>query len=439
MEARQKLGFALLVVSLILAWGSADAWGDVTGSFEMHLGLPTQSLASEIGMLEFDLQHEINLTVALSGLRTTFHSHFGLAGVEDVILISDIVIGSLDLESQMVFGRFDSGDPIPDKDKLAFIKKRVTARISLGGVRLQSLAMFEDTNFPQTSQFAFGDVLSLRGQTTSGINVTARTGICATKGSNTIKKHSWPYSVDPDCYSTPKPDLIFNFEDLNISGVPLGEGLTGDAAVTCNPPPPGQRLVTGPEADDDDDGAIDEDPEDDVDNDNDGQIDEDPPKFRSFPGTCEMINTLRFSGGIVPISGSVFWKDVFTFGFGGARMTLSSGVGTLRLRLDDTGNLNLVSVELAPVLNPDANPASLRIRGSLSPGKGLTSGSVGLRVSRDGFDFDARANFSGGPPASFRNARFRIGTTIGQIDVETSATFTLDGLARSDTYLTLSF
>jgi len=429
MSAVQKLGYGLLVGVLLIAGGSADAWGDVTGSFGVHLGIPTHSLPSEIGLLEFDLQEEINLTVALSGLRTTVHSHFGLAGVEDVIITIAAMIGSFDLQSEMVFGRFDAGDPIPDKDELAFIKKRVTAELFLGGVRFRSLAIVEDTNFPQTPRFAFGDVLSLTGQTTSGITVTARTGICASKGANRIKKHSWPYSVNPHCYSTPKPDLLFDFEDLTISGVPLGQNLTGDVAVECLPP----AAVT--QVDNDGDGSINEDPIDIIDNDNDGKVDEDSPET---PG-CQMINVLRFSGGPIPIDGRFLWKDLFTFEFGGARFALTSGVGTLRFAIDGTGDLNLVSVELAPVLNPESNPAKLRVRGSLSPGKGLTSGSVGLLISRNGVDFETRANFSGGPPAEFSNVVFSLSTALGQIDLQTSATFTVEGLSRSDTELTLTF
>ena len=425
------IAFALAFA--FMAGFAFSAQADVTGSFSTHIGVTPQGVQtpSEVQPLDFDIQNGINITVVISGLSTTLHSHFGLAGVEDVQLTYAATLGALDINGQFVFGRFTGvcqadtsligGDgsqcipgfrvnnPYPLTDDLLFIKKRVNTSISLGGVSFSNLAMFEDVNWPNTlnntthqtsdQEFAFGDVLTLSGQTPSGVSINATTGICASLSPNVIKKHDWQYEVNPDCAASAegnqgtKPELMFDFEKLNISGVPVASGVTASANVTC--------VQTT---------------------------------------KCTMTNTFAFSGmGPVPFSASFIFTDLFSLAFSGADLTISSGPATFVLELDDTGQLTSVDLDLATTLNPDTNPATFTIDSSFTPGVGLSSADVGLSISRSNVDFGITASFAGGPPANFDEVSFSLGTAVGPVDISTSATFGAFGFDSSDTTLTINF
>src|SRR3990172_1345409 len=121
------------------------------------------------------------------------------------------------------------GDGVVD-NAVGFVKKRIEMELNIAGITLTNLALFEDVDFPdingtnnhehdhasgdgtqvyfvgqtnntvddQTPTYGFGDVITLSGQTVSGITVTGSTTICAS-GTNTIKKRSWPYEVNKAC------------------------------------------------------------------------------------------------------------------------------------------------------------------------------------------------------------------------------------------------
>ena len=381
--------------ALFVGIGSVSAQADVTGDFTTHIVMipaGEQTPSSEVGMLEFDLQNEINLSLVISGFRTTFHGHFGLAGVEDMILTMAVLIGSLDLETQMVFGRFDNDDTIPDKEQLTFIKKRVTTTFNFGGVTLKNLAIFEDTNFPQTPELAFGDVMTISGQTTSGVSIEAQSGICADTTTNAIKKHTWSFSVVPECHQEPKPELAYTYEKLTISGIPISAGMTGKAVIECI------------------------------------QVQ-----------ACELTQTILVSGGVVPLSATFTIEDLFTFTFGTATLTFSSGPGSLAITFDDTGQISLIVVRLAPTINPDTNPATLNVFGNVQPGEGLTSGSIGIEVTRGPLTFEADANFSEGPPASFSGVDFSVDATIDLLEVEATLSFEPGEMVEIESFWTVSF
>ncbi len=394
-QQRRNACILLGGLAVILGIGAVDASADVTGSFTTHIVMMPagdQSPASEVGMLEFDLQNEIDLSLVVSGFRTTFHGHFGLAGVEDVILTMSVLIGSLDVETQMVFGRFDDDDTIPDKDQISFIKKRVTTAFNFGGVTLKNLAIFEDTNFPQTPEHAFGDVMTISGQTISGVSIKAQSGICADTTPNAIKKHTWSFSVVPECHQEPKPDLLYTYEKLTINGIPISSSITGKAVVECI------------------------------------QVQ-----------ACELTQTILVSGGIVPLSATFTIEDLFTFSFGTATLTFSSGPGSLSVTFDDTGDISQIGVQLAPTINPDTNPATLDIDGNVEPGAGLTSGSIGIEVTRGLLTFEADANFTDGPPATFDGVDFSVDATIDFVEIEATLAFEPGQMVEIESFWTVNF
>ena len=420
-------------IAAILAFGAFTAHADVTGSFSTHVQFFPQTTSTEISALDFDIQNEINLTVLISGLSTTLHSHFGLAGIEDVALTYAATLGALDITGTFVFGRFAGAcgfavgatcfvptwDVVPDKDDLHFIKKRVETSISLGGVSFSNLAMFEDTNFRQTEAigpsndpadtspilsqtpaYAFGDVISLSGQTPSGVSISAKTGICAELAPNVIKKHDWQYRVNEDCADdtvgeAEKPNLAFDFETLNISGIPVASGVTSSANITC-----------------------------------------------TFVTDCTLTNSFSFSGvGPVPFTVDFSFTDLFTFTFGGATLTFSTGAGTIEVDVTSTGTIAAVAIDLSTTLNPDTNPATFNVNAGFTPGVGLNGADVSLAISRSNVDFSIAAAFTpiSGDTAEFSSVTFSVGTTLGSVDLDTSATFGAFGFQTSETTFTINF
>lgn len=418
----RKTNVILCLAAALVVWGLASgsvAHADVTGSFGTHIGihLPDDiQTVTEQEALEFDIQNAINLTVVISGLSTTLHSHFGLAGVEDVTLTYAATLGALSIRGSFVFGRFAGtcieNTPDPDGDEtceevlnnprpltsdLLFIKKRVKTTLTLGGINLQNLAMFEDVNFPETQAavthqtddqtFAFGDVITLQGQTPSGIDIRMGTGICAERSPNVIKKHSFPYEVNPHCggetvegqVQTPsqKPNLAFDFERLDISGIPVASGVNSSVSVVC---------------------------------------------VRTFE--CELSNEFTFSSmGPIPFSVDIVFTDLFTLDFDKLALMFSTGTGSLELELAPNGTISAISLDIATTLNPDANPANFRITSSIEPGTGLTEADMSLDIQRSNVNFGMTAMFDGGPPATFDAISFELGTTVGVVDINMDATF----------------
>ncbi len=389
------LSIALVAVAAMGIFAS-QALADVTGSFGTHISIRPQSTADEFSLIDFDIQNDLNVTVVISGLSTSFHTHFGIAGVEDVLLRANATLGALDLQTLLVFGRFAFGSIIPFYDTLHFVKKYVKATLSLGGVTFTNEAQFEDTNafVSQTPAYAFGDVVSVTGQTPSGISIMAATGLCMQKVPNSIKKHFrlTPYTVNPDCATQPKPDILFDFEMLTVSGVPLAPGVTGSSTLNC---------VT--------------------------------------INACVLTMTARFSGGPIPFTATFTFIDLLTLSFGGATLVLSSGGGQLIIGITPAGTIGAVGISVNTTLNADTNPATLSISGSITPGVGLTSAVVTLTIERAGLILGATAVFSGGPPATFQSVTFSVSLPGSALSLDATTTFTPLGLILGEIYLTVNF
>jgi hypothetical protein len=393
-----KFKFLGIVAVTVLAMGIfvSTAIADITGNFGTHIAFIPQSTASEIELMDIDFQNELNITAVISGLSTTFHTHFGIAGVEDVQVTSAATLGALDISTRLVFARFAFGSIDPFYDSLHFVKKAVRASIQLGGVQFSNLAQFEDTNafVSQTAAYAFGDVISISGQTPSGISITAATGICMQQIPNSIKKHFGitPYTVNPDCATEPKPDLLFDFERITISGVPVAPNVTAGAVINC---------VT--------------------------------------VNACSLVTTFAFSGGVIPFSASLTFTDLLSLDFNGASIVLTSGAGTLTLNIGPDGSLGVVSVAVVATLNPDTNPASLTLTASAVPGVGLTSATVALSIQRAGLSISIVAVFTGGPPAQFSGITFSLNVPGPLLSLQSAATFGVSGMVQADIWLTIAF
>lgn len=393
-----KFKFLSIVAVALLATGIAasTAFADVTGTFGLHISIHPQTTATELSIINFDIENALDVTAVISGLSTHFHTHFGIGGIEDVIVTANATLGALDVSTILVFARYPFGSTVPFYAALHFIKKAVHSAISLGGVTFTNDAQFEDTNAfaSQTPAYAFGDVVALSGQTPSGISISASTGICMQLIPDSIKKHFkiTPWTVNPDCATTPKPDILFDFETINISGVPVAPNVTGSATVSC-----------------------------------------------VKVAACSLVTSFKISGGPVPFSTTLKFTDLLSLSFSGATITLTSGAGTMTISITSTGAIGVVKVVMNAVLNPDTNPAALIMSISVTPGIGLTSAFVILDIERAGLSFSAEVDFGGGPPAKFTGLTFSLSVPGSLLSLDASATFDTAGLVEAEIFVTISF
>ena len=451
MSGKFKALSLALVALLAFGFYAATAKADVTGSFGFNVifsPIPcTQVIVGvvpeitnlgdqpcEVTVYKFDFEADLNINIAISGLVTGIHSHLGNTGLEDVILTFAATLGALDVNDTFVFaqpfGWIVAGDGqfLPacyenaagsGECDILFVKKRVEATISLGGVTLSNLAILEDVNFPpfylpagfrlglripvfkpadpngdgvytaDEQAFGFGDVVSITGQTPSGITISGSTGFCASLDHNNIKKHHWPYMVNPDCAvgqvvqtpstQAPKPALFFDFETLSITGVPLAVDLTGAFDATCEGP--------------------------------------------TF--NCEFTVDLTFTGSPLfnPITASFSFATPDVFDFAGTRLILSASWATFTVVLDDTFDLARVDVFFNLTLNPDTNPATLSGLLRFEPGSGLTVALFDLIVQRSGLDLTLEAFFFGAGTVTLDYIQASLGAQAGVINIEASAIF----------------
>ena len=390
--------YTVAVALLALFLFTSTALADVTGNFSTNITFIPQTTVSEISLIDFDVVNELNLTISISGLSNTLHSHFGIAGVEDAILTLDGVMGFLNFNAQLVFGRFAFGSIVPFYDELHFISKTVTAELGFGGISLVNIAQFADTNafVSQSTAYAFGNSISVSGQTPSGILIAAETGICLQIDTLAIKHHALSTrSVNPDCATEPKPDLLFDFETIFIENVPLAPAVTSDTIIFC-------QTITA----------------------------------------CQLLTTFNFSGGPIPFSTSLFFENLINVDFGFAEIALNSGPATLSLFIGSNGTLGLVSLNLLTTLNPEANPATLSITANAVPGIGLTDAIVGLTIQRAGLVFGVTAVYVGAATIDFSEITFNLATTLPNSlgTLNTEASFDpVGGLQQGEITLRINF
>ncbi len=396
MSRLMPVGLMTLILALAVSLFASSAKADVTGTFGTHISMIPQSTASEFSLFDIDIENDLNANLLVSGLLGSFHTHFGIAGIEDIIFTLSTALGVLDIESLAVMGRFAFGSITPFYPSLHFIKKKVKVAFILGGVTFSTTSQFEDTAafVSQTPAYAFGSVLQLAGQTISGISVTAATGLCMQEIPNSIKKHPnlSPYSVNPDCATTPKPDVLFDFEKVLVSGIPLAPNLLGGGSLTC--------ITFGP---------------------------------------CQLITQIAFSGGIIPFTTTITFSDLLGLTLGNTVITLFQGPATLSVNLLPTGAIGSINLTIAATLNADTNSADFSISGSVSPGIGLTSAIAKFDIERSGLQVGAAVSFSGGPPAVFQTATFDFGTSLSIVDLRTSTTFGNAGLMIAIIHLIVNF
>jgi hypothetical protein len=385
------------VLSAVLFFAvSVESRADITGFFETHVLFLPQTTTSEIAPQFFDIENDLTANILLSGMRTTFHTHFGIAGIEDVIINSNVVLGVVELNTVLVFARFASGSLIPFYPTLHFLKKQVTTEIFFGGISIENVATVEDTAafISQTTAYAFGDIVTIVGSTPSGITVASQTSICKERVANVIKKHVIaPYSVNPHCATEPKPDLLFDFDRLTISNVPIAPDVSASAVIDC------VRI-----------------------------------------NACVLTTTFTITGGAVPFQTQLSFRDALTaIRWNGATITFSFPSGTVSIIFGADALIAQIRGVLAVTLNPAANPADFTLRWTVIPGLGLTDAVIGLAITRGAIRFSARADYGGGPPLRFEELFFDLTVVAGRYEFRAATRFEQDALVEGVIDFTVFF
>jgi hypothetical protein len=420
LRVTQAIG-VLMMALVALGFWSYNGSADITGNFQVNItvqpipcgALPFVSFTPpavypvncENTLTKTDIETEINVNWTVSGLTLGLHAHTGLTGIEDVITTLKATLGALNIVDQFVFavpfamtstlitnpsGPQSHSQPaitVINPGDLLFVKKRVDISTSFAGFLLDNLAIIEDVNFPQTMSttvtsyttanqlFRFGDLITLSGQTVSGISMAAQTGICISQKPNGLKKHNFPFSV-ADCSA-----LLFSFENLSVTSIPLGPGLTGNLTVSCT------QVIS-----------------------------------------CQYTASFTFAN--APIFSSIassitFGTPAGPFTLNGATVILSSGPLTLTLSFNSLFQVSAVGVYANLTINPDSNPATLLINASSIPGTGFTSASTTLQVSRSGVTVSATAAFgsTSGGGLAFSSLTLKAATQVGPVQLGGNASF----------------
>ena len=412
------VGAASLLLPLGMGVGSARA--DVTGLFEVKVGaspldcrefllldpdtggpLPLADQPCEDTPFRFDLQTRLDLDLAVSGLVFGVHTHAGTTGFEDVVLSAFNALSPFDLGGTLMFAQpyanafLPTGEEIPlcledapgsGRCPLLFVRHSFGIDdFSIGGAAFGAVAYLEDVNFPdycldffipgdllasfferegcvpalkgvdvpsaygpQSQSFGFGSLFTVEGQTPSGIAVQVETGICLEQLVRSMKNHIRPLRVNRDCVADvgpPKPPLLFSFEKLFIEDIWLTEHLTLDMAVLC------------------------------------GSLEGSAEVGIFFP--CNLLSFWTITGG--PLLDSITVEVRFEQILGPASLADIAVVargGPLFLYLEIrplTWTATTAFAQATFTVNPDANPAELRLRAWREPGLSWVEARLALR------------------------------------------------------------
>lgn len=439
MSSKRSALIPVLVLGLVLvAWGTAHA--DIVGNSRVDVMMEPIpcTLVDEIKLdtpcektlLMFDIESIIAATLVTDHLSLTTNFAIGIAGLEHTILTLGATIGEIDLISEIWFATpFEAVVDVNNHPnvvmippgEILFVKKRFTTIANIGGVTLRNLAMFEDVTFPnpnadygssdcdgdgdvegtcvkgvetnpatqyQTQSFAFGDIITLTGQTTSGVTVTSEIGICATRASNSVKKFSAVGSVNPECHSQPKPEILFDSTSLSISGIPIAPQITSNAQVNC------VKI-----------------------------------------SKCSLTNTLSMSGGLpIPVSVGFTLTDLFNLRFSNSvSLVLDSGPARISFSFS---NFQFSGVTLNYASTLDARNVTAALGGNIgiAKGIGITGARLNLSVVSGTFNATHTLNLIRDPVEpglQFGSFSVSMGLDIAPARITLQATFGQMGLSRS--------
>lgn len=218
---RHSIGSLFFIIWAVMI--TVPVAADVTGAFEINFILTPEVEAAQTEAVKFLIEPQTTLQVdfTLSGMTFGTTLDFNNQGVQQAVLELDALLGALMFNVELTFGQ----DNPPGN--VQFVSKKVTTAWNLGGFTFENLAIYEDTSFnnitaPQTPAYQFGNLLTIEGQTTSGLRVTSMFSLCVERGRVTCEDIQTPSGG-----VLPNELLRFSFYETRVSDIELG-GITWD-------------------------------------------------------------------------------------------------------------------------------------------------------------------------------------------------------------------
>lgn len=438
----------VVVAALTLIVGiSASAQAEITGSSRIDASMKPipctlvdvidLDTPCERTILTFDIESIISVSLVSDDMRLTTDLAAGIAGLEHGLFSWDATMGELELSAKLWFATpYESvtdvnGLPntviIPPGD-LRFVTFRLATEFSQGGLFFRNLAMVDDVTFPspsadygtsdcdgdgadegtcvrgeetnpanqyQTSSFAFGDIITLFGQTPSGVLVNAEVGICADTSSVRVKKASDGNSVNPECATDPKPDLLFDYTRFSVSGIPIGPEITGRSSVNCR------------------------------------QVSE-----------CALTSSFNVSGGPIPLSTNFRIEDLFSLRFSNSfSVRAETGPATVTIGFS---NFEYSSIRLNFRQAFTFGTFSANLSGStgIRRGTGITGANISLSVSSGTFNAGHSLSLIRDPDEDglrFGSLNVNMGVNLDPGSVSIRAAFGRTGLSEAVVSIGMQF
>jgi len=466
-----KVLWLLLAVFLTVGLVSFLAQADITGSFSANMQFepiacgaigfvsfsggptgPATPVFCENTIPKLDFESSLNVNWTISGLTLGLNSIAGFTGIEHVLTQLQATLGSLGITDQFFFAVPFGTDVIvfvgPGlggtqsqsetaftviTTNLLFVKKRVSASIAIAGIVLSNLAEFGDFTFPMaqtfepcaenwqdfaplgtpdkcnvlpmqssfapglgytaaSQHFAFGDALSISGQTVSGITLINTTSVgLDTNRYESFKKISFRGVL---CTGA--------LETIIVSGIPIVRGITADEQLSFTIVPGGFAA---------------------------------PATLPSCIGNAFQSDTaLEIAMPLGSAEAQLRTRTPFSTFLTGATFSFSSGLLTLIEGFD--GNLMPLDLTatLSTTLNPDSNPARLKLTAifcqqlgasdSLTKvdcttvaAPGLKEIDVSLGVRRSGLNITVNASLTGAGKVSLSTLEFVLARASGPLNL----------------------
>lgn len=346
----------------------------------------------ESALLDIDFETAVQANLRLSGLTFTTDTAVGTAGLEHAILGFSTALGDMSLQDEFWFATpFDSAGA--RLGGAQFVKKRVTIKGSGNGISFENLAILEDVHFDhpyslplKDPEYHFGDILTISGATSGGIEVASVTGICANPDKkNKVKKFKRKGAV---CESGRLGLTIerLTFKKIRIAGLRIDQTLEFKL----------QQAFYAKTA---------------------------------LRGDLPLMHNAAFAASMVTTNiGQISLADV--------SLSLKNALIYLRL-LDEEGDLDFEKIKFQFVFFFDSR--FLKGTTFIVRGTGVTSQKLVLGISPPGFSFTNTTELSGNGSLNFKSTKFVLGIPLNPLTLKSEATYTLAGLSSAKLALILNF
>lgn len=188
-----------------------------------------QATDSEIELFDIDFENNFILDATIDTITFRLDVGFGITGHEFSIASLSASFDALTLTNTIAFGTpFDPTLMVLLGGPKVFVTNRTNLELRIGGVTIEGLFIYENIKWThpflnaadaldaiQTPDYKFGALISVEGETPSGVRLSGRAGFCADPNQvMLIKKRSFFTGACDD-----DPANKFIFESLSISNL----------------------------------------------------------------------------------------------------------------------------------------------------------------------------------------------------------------------------